>query len=322
MWLQPWIIDLVIIVAVVFYIVDGVRRGFILVALEVLGFFISLIIAFLAYPWVAKILLSFFEIPRSFANAVSFFVLWLIAGLIYPQFARLVYRKIPARYAFHSINKYLGFLPAMLDALVLLSIVLSLLVSLPLPTSVKNLVFKSTLGRPLVTLATRVDQQAASIFSPAIRDSLAFLTINPKSSESVNLGFSTSEGIVDEEGETELFRLTNEERVNRGLKILTFDPKLREVARRHAEDMLKRGYFSHFTPEGQSPADRVKMALIQYIAVGENLAFAPVVSYAHEGLMNSPGHRANILDVEFGRLGIGVIDSGIYGKMFVEVFAD
>jgi uncharacterized protein YkwD len=292
------------------------------VAFEVFGFFLSLIVAFLAYPWIAKIILNFFEVPRSFANAISFFVIWLVAGLIYPQIARLIYRKIPARYTLHTLNKYLGFMPAILDAIVLLSVVLSLLVSLPLPTSVKNLVFKSTLGKPLVSLAARVDQQAAAIFSPAIRDSLAFLTVNPKSSDSVKLGFKTSEGVVDEEGETEMFRLTNEERVKRGLKILTFDPKLRDVARAHAEDMLKRGYFSHFTPENKSPADRAKAANIEYLAIGENLAFAPVVSYAHEGLMNSPGHRANILDVEFGRLGIGVIDSGIYGKMFVEVFAD
>jgi len=46
------------------------------------------------------------------------------------------------------------------------------------------------------------------------------------------------------------------------------------------------------------------------------------LSTAHNGLMNSEGHRANILEPEFRKIGIGVIDNGVYGKMFVQVFTD
>ena len=58
------------------------------------------------------------------------------------------------------------------------------------------------------------------------------------------------------------------------------------------------------------------------IPTAENLALAPNVDIAHKGLMNSPGHRANILSPSFGRVGIGVIDGGGYGKMFAQEFAD
>jgi uncharacterized protein YkwD len=61
---------------------------------------------------------------------------------------------------------------------------------------------------------------------------------------------------------------------------------------------------------------------VQYMLAGENLAYAPTVEIAHKGLMNSPGHRENILRPEFGRIGIGVIDGGIYGKMFTQNFGD
>jgi uncharacterized protein YkwD len=52
------------------------------------------------------------------------------------------------------------------------------------------------------------------------------------------------------------------------------------------------------------------------------LALAPTLATAHTGLMNSEGHRANILEPKFKRVGIGVIDNGVYGKMFVQVFTD
>ncbi|KKR88441.1 MAG: SCP-like protein extracellular [Candidatus Gottesmanbacteria bacterium GW2011_GWA2_41_12] len=66
----------------------------------------------------------------------------------------------------------------------------------------------------------------------------------------------------------------------------------------------------------------MKNAGIFYTEAGENLAFAPNVNIAHAGLMNSPGHRANILSPDFGKVGIGVIDGGIYGEMFVQKFTD
>ncbi|MEO5953203.1 MAG: CAP domain-containing protein, partial [Chloroflexia bacterium] len=67
---------------------------------------------------------------------------------------------------------------------------------------------------------------------------------------------------------------------------------------------------------------RMDTAGITYRTAGENLALAPSLDIAHEGLMNSPGHRANILNADFGRVGIGVLDGGVYGKMFVQEFRD
>ena len=86
--------------------------------------------------------------------------------------------------------------------------------------------------------------------------------------------------------------------------------------------MLQRGYFSHYSPEGFSPFDRMDKAGILYDAAGENLALSPNTDIAMQGLLNSPGHRANILSVSFGRIGIGVIDGGIYGEMFCQEFKD
>jgi len=84
--------------------------------------------------------------------------------------------------------------------------------------------------------------------------------------------------------------------------------------------MFARGYFAHDTPEGRSPFDRMKEARVQFLTAGENLALAPTLSIAHQGLMNSPGHRANILRPQFGRVGIGIMDGGMRGLMVSQEF--
>ncbi|HEY0432465.1 MAG TPA: CAP domain-containing protein, partial [Chitinophagaceae bacterium] len=114
--------------------------------------------------------------------------------------------------------------------------------------------------------------------------------------------------------------LVNEERAKQGLRPLAPDPELTNVARAHSQDMFARGYFAHISPEGKSPFDRMDQAHVQYNTAGENLALAHSLTIAHNGLMNSPGHRANILNPAFGRVGIGILDGGFYGLMVSQEF--
>jgi Uncharacterized protein with SCP/PR1 domains len=86
--------------------------------------------------------------------------------------------------------------------------------------------------------------------------------------------------------------------------------------------MFARGYFAHKSPDGKDPFDRMKQARVSFHAAGENLALAQTVEIAHTNLMNSPGHRANILSPDFGRLGIGILDGGFYGLMISQEFRD
>jgi uncharacterized protein YkwD len=86
--------------------------------------------------------------------------------------------------------------------------------------------------------------------------------------------------------------------------------------------MLARGYFAHVTPEDRDPFDRIREGKVRFLTAGENLAFAQSLPVAHRGLMNSPGHRANILRPQFGRLGIGIMDGGRFGLMVTQNFRD
>ena len=103
---------------------------------------------------------------------------------------------------------------------------------------------------------------------------------------------------------------------------MIMDESLRDLARDHSLDMYQRGYFSHYTPEGKDPFDRMEEHGISYLAGGENLALAPTVAMAHTGLMNSPGHKRNILDPKYHKIGIGAYQDPRYGIMFSQEFTN
>ncbi|WP_026909142.1 CAP-associated domain-containing protein [Paucisalibacillus globulus] len=121
--------------------------------------------------------------------------------------------------------------------------------------------------------------------------------------------------------EYQLFDLTNAARVNHGLSVLTWEEPLLKTARDHSADMAKNNYFSHENLEGESPFDRMEKDAITYRAAGENLATGqPSSIFAHEGLMNSLGHRENILKAEYDSLAVGVAFNKDYQPFYTENF--
>lgn len=121
------------------------------------------------------------------------------------------------------------------------------------------------------------------------------------------------------EAEREMLEAINLDRERRGLAPLKWCADCAEVARVHSKDMYRGGYFSHEDLDGNDPFERMQSARISYAAAGENLALAPTVAEAHEGLMASPEHRANILRPVFNEVGIGIYE-GPYGLMFTQLF--
>lgn len=120
--------------------------------------------------------------------------------------------------------------------------------------------------------------------------------------------------------EQQMLNLVNQERSRNRLAPLQADLQLTRLARLKSQDMISKRYFSHQSPTYGSPFDMLKNNGVSYRTAGENIAGNGSVSGAHTALMNSPGHRANILKREFTHVGIGVIDGGQYGKMFTQLF--
>lgn len=114
-------------------------------------------------------------------------------------------------------------------------------------------------------------------------------------------------GRCGDDYETLMFRLSNCEREARGLPPLQCDLRLVWTARAHSQDMADRDFFSHHSPEGATPGDRLTQKGVHWRSSGENIAIAPTMSLGHTGWMESRGHRESILGAEFTHMGLGII---------------
>ena len=111
-----------------------------------------------------------------------------------------------------------------------------------------------------------------------------------------------------------IISLTNQSRAGFSLKALTENSVLDKAAQAKANDMLAKGYFSHTTPEGKTPWTFITAAGYNYLEAGENLAVNfHQAEDVETAWMNSPGHKANIVNKDFEEIGIGVASGDFQG---------
>jgi uncharacterized protein YkwD len=118
--------------------------------------------------------------------------------------------------------------------------------------------------------------------------------------------------------ERRLLELLNAERSARDLPEVRWNPSLADLARGHAADLVRSGELSHLsTGDGATYANRLAGAELRALAAAENLARGRGADHAHAGLMDSPGHRAAILNPELEEVGIGVARPAGGGTLYV-----
>jgi uncharacterized protein YkwD/uncharacterized membrane protein required for colicin V production len=330
------LIDWVIIAVLMFYFYDGYRRGFLELLSELLSFLISIYLALKLESLVGSWITNKISLPDSFKIPVGFFVSWFFIQLLLSIGIKLIYKYIPRLIRNSKINKFGGAIISETKGFLFMGILILFFVSLPMPKLFKDRMNNSIIGGLIAKQGSLADGFIHRQFGNSVKDMAAFLTVEPSQvvdskeplsrilqpDERLYLGYKTVDVKADEVSEKEMLDLVNTERVKRGLTVLKFNSAAQQVARAHARDMFAKGYFSHINMEGLTPFDRMDNYGIKYKMAGENLALAPNVDLAHSGLMNSPGHRANILESKFGQLGVGVMDAGKYGKIFVQIFKD
>lgn len=313
-------IDLIIIGLLVLFALEALGRPLLLELIDLASLFLAGLISFRYYNIPARLIETQFLLPHGLSLVLGFMFLWFISEISFYLVVKKLLPKLPKIVIPGS--RVFSVIPAVLRGLIFIAVALVMIATFPIQPIVKQSVLNSKAGSQILKYAYNLEQPIKGVFGGFANDSLTFLTIKPQTYEKVNLGFQTSQVSSDADSEKAMVDLVNKERTNKGLKALVFDEKLRDVGRLHSEDMFKRGYFSHYSPEGKSVADRVLKREIIFFVVGENLAYAPNVELAHKGLMNSEGHRANILSSDYNKIGIGVMDGGVYGKMFTQVFSD
>jgi uncharacterized protein YkwD len=314
-------IDIVILLVITLSLLNGYRRGFVHGVLDLAGWVLALIAGLRYHQTVAQWLGPHVDLwSEVWDQPIAFVIVALIAGVIVHVIGYWLLKRLPEDIQDRRVNRLFGLVPGFINGLITAAILSALLLAVPLSERLSERTRESGLVNRLAVYAERLEGQLRPVFGEAIARSLNLLTIHPDSNERVSLPFTVSSPRPRPDLEKQMLDLVNRERQAAGLQPLAPDPEQTEVARRHSADMFARGYFAHDTPEGLTPFDRMRAANVRFITAGENLALAPTISVAHTGLMNSPGHRANILRREFGRVGIGVMDGGMRGLMVSQEF--
>ena len=312
-------IDVFLIIVVLLSVWNGWRKGFVIGAFELISWIGTLFIGFFGYKYVAALLKSFLSLGV-WTLPVAFILTLIIARIILSLIINNVLKITPVDTHYNLVNKGLGIAPGFINGAIYATLIAGLLLAFPISDTLSETTRESKIASKLAGQVEWFDERLSPIFDKAISQSMNKLTIQPESDRSVKLPYSVAGPKVRADLEAEMLQLVNEERKKQNLRPLKPDPELTIVARAHSKDMFARGYFAHLTPEGKTPFDRMRASGVRYMSAGENLALGQTLTICHNGLMNSPGHRANILDGSYGRVGIGILDGGMHGLMVTQNF--
>ncbi len=313
-------IDLFLFAIIILSIWNGIQHGFIVGIIELVSWVCSLVIGFLYYPKLAGWLEKHFESLGILAVPVAFVAAVVISRIVFAIIAARILAAVPRQAHGHVANRVFGIVPGTLNGIIWAAILSTLLLIIPLWKGTMEETRESRIANTLSVEVERLQQKISPLVDDVVKRSINKLVINPESDSSVSLPYRVQNPEVRGDLEAEMLQLINEERTKEGLKPMVEDLELAYVARQHSKDMFARGYFSHLNPDGKGPFHRIHEAKIGFITAGENLALAQTLKMAHYGLMHSPGHRANILNPAYGRVGIGIQDGGIYGLMITQNF--
>lgn len=311
-------IDLLLIIVILLAAWSGFKRGFILGSLELLSWLGSMTAAFWLYQYLARFLQMIIPALGMWTMPLAFLITLIIARIIFSITVTAILRHAHSDSHQTKANKLLGLVPGAVNGVLYAIILSALLLVLPLSDGLSASVRESNVATEFGNQVAWLDEKLSPVFDEAVRKSMTKMTI--ESNETVKLNFIVNNPKPRPDLEARMLELVNEERAKEGLSQLVADTALTHVARVHSTDMFARGYFAHVSPEGTTPADRVRSAGIRFLITGENLALGPTLKICHTGLMNSPGHRANILHKSYGRVGIGVMDGGLRGLMISQEF--
>jgi uncharacterized protein YkwD len=313
-------IDILLCIIVLLAAWNGWRKGFLAGILELVSWGLSLLIAYFSYPYVASFLQKYFSTVGVWSQPVAFIGILLIARLVMSIIVREVVIPTSPNLHRNAINHFFGIVPGVINGVIYAIFMAALLFAMPVNPSIASSTQKSKVAGELAGQVEWANEKLSPIFDDAIRASMIGKTVEAGPDDFIKLKFTVTNSKPRTDLEAQMLVMINEERFKAGLHPLKADPELTVVARAHSMDMFSRGYFSHYTPEKKDPFDRMKSAKVRFLSAGENLALGQTLEICHEGLMNSPGHRANILHPSFGRVGIGILDGGVYGIMISQEF--
>ena len=165
---------------------------------------------------------------------------------------------------------------------------------------------RGSCGQSVTSSSAPASSAPAASSKPAASSSASAASSTPAASSSAP---ASSSSVSDSYASfrNQVVQLVNQERASSGLNALTVDSALTNTATLKSQDMAKLGYFDHMSPTYGSPFDMMRQFGISYRTAGENIAMGQTSpSQVMQGWMNSKGHRENILNTSYTKIGVGI----------------
>jgi uncharacterized membrane protein required for colicin V production len=320
------VLDALLIGSFAFLLVRGWYRGFVREAMDLAGLVLGTILAFRLGPAVGAVIRAMSGISSDAGRLAGGFVVFVAVGIGAAVVTRVIDRRARMP-GLNLVNRAGGAGLATAWGVFLATIVLTLGVVLPMPPAVADVLEGSAVARALTDPGGTPQRVFNGLAGDRIVEALVNLQevvgerrVVLEDAETLELPAAVPDDLeVRSPAAAEVFELLNRSRVDAGLDPLAWSPALADVGVEHAMEMYLEGYFSHLSPFTGGVGNRLDGAGITFRYAGENLALAASAGEVHRGLMDSPGHRANIESPDYNRVGIGVV-GGPLGLMTVQVF--
>lgn len=307
--------------------VRGWLRGFVKELMDLIGLLAGIVFAFRLSGPMGEFMMGWTGLSPGPARVVGGVIIFLAVGIA-AAVAAYHLGKMMNLPGLKASNRALGAVTALAWGWFLATLILSVLVVIPLPRGATATMDESTLVDTLTNPDLPTQQAFHTLAGDRVLESVIALQrlvgnkqIVLEGDEQMQIDPAVASELSTDPADAEaVFVLLNKARVDAGQAPLAWSPALAEVGQDHATEMYLTGYFSHVSPTSGTIGDRLAARSLTYRLAGENLALAASPDLVHEGLMESPSHRENILRPEFDRVGIGVLE-GPLGLMVVEVFS-
>ena len=317
------VLDLTLVGLVGVGAVDGVRRGGIRTNIAFVVLVASLRVAVSAREEAESFLHERIYMSETTANAFGFVLIFVasqwILSIVGDRVAWWFRAPRTISFTWWVVDRITGVVPGAATAATIGWIVVTTLRSLDSPPGFLAIATRArvpeVLDRRIAAILPSFSEYLAR--STATRSTSVQLMIEPGPSVTPP---RDSRPIPDPGTELDILDHVNRARAEAGLAPLERNDTLDSVARMHSDEMLRLGYFDHRAPDETNPVDRLRAVGFLVPRSGENIAFGPSARAAHDGLMASPSHRANILNPGFARVGIGA-SRGAGGLMITQAFS-
>ena len=319
-------IELFVYIFIVFFVINGWKKGFLLQFFYLMVLLISIALSFRYSDQVGSYISSWFnsniQLSEIFGGVLIFITVLTVSSFFQNFLANNQKQRDVG-------NKLLGGFVSLLVSNLILTLIFTITSIISVPQFFEDTIENSNLVS-FYTDTSGTPQQALELITGTDLIKVVSRIKDLTGKSSVVVGeqgcieipkYSLSNLSNNNEQKDELYELLLTERGNQNLAPLELSEKLSNIALNYAYVMYQDGFWCHKNPKnGELVGDRLSKQGFPYIDIGENLALSSSVRSGHISLMNSESHKNTILDNEFKRVGIGIV-SGPLGLIIVQIFS-